>query len=175
LNNLNNQNRNSCFELFGFDILIDDNLNPWLIEVNLSPSLHCESPLDLKIKGELIAECFDLIRIVPKKIWKDVNVGLSKEILMRMENIFKSTCHLEVMKDFKLTKDLKEIIWDTQEEMSRIKNFKRIFPSNNSINYRKFFAKEKNVNFLLSMLAIENTNSEKKIIKLNSKHYKINI
>ena len=42
--------RSNCFELFGFDILIDQHLRPWLMEVNFSPSLACDTPLDLSIK-----------------------------------------------------------------------------------------------------------------------------
>lgn len=56
--------RNNCFQLFGFDVMIDDELNPWLLEVNLSPSLSCDSPLDHRIKAHLIADLFNLAGIL---------------------------------------------------------------------------------------------------------------
>ena len=55
--------RTNCFELFGYDVMIDRDLKPWLIEINLSPSLATDSPLDLEIKSNLIAETFNLIGI----------------------------------------------------------------------------------------------------------------
>lgn len=59
-----NIGRNNCFELFGYDILLDNYMNPWLLEVNLSPSLAFESPLDLKIKANLVKDTFNLVGIV---------------------------------------------------------------------------------------------------------------
>lgn len=56
--------RNNCFELLGFDILIDSQLNPWLLEVNLSPSLSCDSLLDQQIKSSLISDLFNLAGFV---------------------------------------------------------------------------------------------------------------
>lgn len=50
-------------ELFGFDILIDDTLKPWLLEVNLTPSLGCDSPLDVRVKSALIADLLTLVGI----------------------------------------------------------------------------------------------------------------
>lgn len=55
--------RTNCFELFGYDVMLDSNLKPWLIEVNLSPSLACDSPLDMEIKNNLLADTFNLIGI----------------------------------------------------------------------------------------------------------------
>jgi tubulin polyglutamylase TTLL5 len=55
--------RHSCFELYGFDVLIDDSLKPWLLEVNLSPSLSCDAPLDKKIKSHLIADVLNLATV----------------------------------------------------------------------------------------------------------------
>ncbi|KAL0270115.1 UNVERIFIED_CONTAM: hypothetical protein PYX00_007625 [Menopon gallinae] len=53
-------NRNNCFELYGFDILIDSTLKPWLLEINLSPSLCCDSPLDMRIKSAVLADLLTL-------------------------------------------------------------------------------------------------------------------
>ena len=46
----NVSSRYSCYELFGFDVLLDSDLKPWLLEVNISPSLHSTSALDLSVK-----------------------------------------------------------------------------------------------------------------------------
>eukprot|EP00465_Bigelowiella_longifila_P012688 CAMPEP_0185279638 /NCGR_PEP_ID=MMETSP1359-20130426/64035_1 /TAXON_ID=552665 /ORGANISM="Bigelowiella longifila, Strain CCMP242" /LENGTH=167 /DNA_ID=CAMNT_0027874573 /DNA_START=279 /DNA_END=782 /DNA_ORIENTATION=+ len=51
----------NCFELFGFDVLIDDKFKPWLIEVNSSPSLKIESLIDFQIKRSLIRDVLRLI------------------------------------------------------------------------------------------------------------------
>jgi hypothetical protein len=56
---------NSLFELYGYDILIDENFKAWLLEVNVNPSLHCTSPLDLSIKTELVTDIFNIIGIIP--------------------------------------------------------------------------------------------------------------
>ena len=64
--------RQNCFQLFGFDILIDDKLNPWLLEVNLSPSLSCDSPLDQKIKGNLVSDLLNLAGILNTKYHRPI-------------------------------------------------------------------------------------------------------
>lgn len=56
-------NGNNCFELYGFDILIDDTLKPWLLEVNLSPSLGIDTPLDAKVKASLLTDLLTLVGI----------------------------------------------------------------------------------------------------------------
>lgn len=48
-------------ELYGFDILIDSTLKPWLLEVNLSPSLGCDSPLDVRVKSAMLVDLLTLV------------------------------------------------------------------------------------------------------------------
>eukprot|EP00388_Colpodella_angusta_P005068 GDKJ01015970.1.p1 GENE.GDKJ01015970.1~~GDKJ01015970.1.p1 ORF type:complete len:616 (+),score=67.45 GDKJ01015970.1:278-1849(+) len=51
----------TCFEVLGFDILIDHKLQPWLMEVNHTPSFVTGSQMDLHIKGSLIKEVMAVI------------------------------------------------------------------------------------------------------------------
>lgn len=50
-----------CFELFGYDVLLDADLRPWLIEVNASPSLARSNQLDVRVKNNLIKEIIELV------------------------------------------------------------------------------------------------------------------
>ena len=35
-----------CFELFGFDVIVDCTQKPWLLEINTPPALAIENPID---------------------------------------------------------------------------------------------------------------------------------
>ncbi len=39
------EERRRCFEVYGFDIMIDSNMHPWLIEVNSSPACDYSTPV----------------------------------------------------------------------------------------------------------------------------------
>lgn len=75
--------RTNCFEVLGFDILLDCNLRPWLLEINLSPSLNTDSPLDLKIKGSMIADLFTMMGVVPP----DQQFGFDKSYLLNQNKL----------------------------------------------------------------------------------------
>ncbi|EGD82252.1 hypothetical protein PTSG_02922 [Salpingoeca rosetta] len=48
--------QSSCFELYGFDVLLDERLKPWLIEVNFSPALGLDCQQDRDVKIPLIQD-----------------------------------------------------------------------------------------------------------------------
>jgi tubulin polyglutamylase TTLL6/13 len=52
-----------CFQVLGFDILIDRQCKPWLLEVNQSPSFSTDSPLDYLIKKHVLGDAFRLLNV----------------------------------------------------------------------------------------------------------------
>ncbi|KAJ8027366.1 putative tubulin polyglutamylase TTLL2 [Holothuria leucospilota] len=50
-----------AFELFGFDIMIDDRLKPWLLEVNFNPALTMDCPVDSVVKRGMLNEVINIL------------------------------------------------------------------------------------------------------------------
>jgi len=66
------EHRNNCYELYGFDILLDHKMKPYILECNVCPSLSSASPLDKRIKYSLLSDTLNLVGFYPydKKILK---------------------------------------------------------------------------------------------------------
>ena len=67
-----------CFEIYGFDVLIDSKLRPWLLEVNVEPSLSSSSPLDKRIKTALVA---DTLLCAGVRVAPSMNFRRAKNVL----------------------------------------------------------------------------------------------
>lgn len=111
----------SCnlFELYGVDILLDNELTPWLMEVNLNPSLNCDSELDLKVKSRLLTDIFNIIGVIPFS-------HDGKFTPLEKPNSYKNTTEEAVIES------LCEFARPTGE-------FQRLFPLKDNIDYYKQF------------------------------------
>jgi hypothetical protein len=65
---------NKCFEVLGFDVILDHKLKPWLLEVNHTPSFTADTPFDYKIKFDLISNTIRLLNMSAerKKEYKEL-------------------------------------------------------------------------------------------------------
>ncbi len=54
-------NDRHCFECYGYDVLIDADLKPWLVEVNASPSLSTTTESDRILKLSLLRDIYNIV------------------------------------------------------------------------------------------------------------------
>jgi len=97
-----------CFEMFGYDILIDSDLKPWLLEVNASPSLGRETRLDVRVKNAMIA---DIIRLLDPAPYD--RAALARVLKRRLGKMAKSKFSFQGKNDNDLESDLREILGES--------------------------------------------------------------
>ncbi|XP_059198261.1 tubulin polyglutamylase TTLL4 isoform X2 [Centropristis striata] len=166
----------SCHELFGFDIMLDEKLKPWILEVNISPSLHSNSALDVAVKGQMIRNLLNLagFRIPQKedvvapgnssssassstsslcggireKMKHDLTADEKVKRAFYLTQRFAEQDFLSTVLDVLTPEDVR-VLAESEDEFSRLGQFERIFPSPASSRYLRFFECPRYLNLLL--------------------------
>ena len=93
------------FEVFGYDVLVDSDLRPWLLEVNASPSLARETPLDVRVKNAMIKDTILLLDPAPYDRAAVVTV-----LKRRIKDVSKKKSPFLPRGDIELESDLRSIL-----------------------------------------------------------------
>tara|TARA_B110000971_G_C19813728_1_gene410032 strand:- start:217 stop:588 length:372 start_codon:yes stop_codon:yes gene_type:complete len=62
-----NIRRHTTFQLFGCDIILDQNLNPYILEFNKGPEMTPKNDEDYKLKYKLNMDMYNKVRLVQTK------------------------------------------------------------------------------------------------------------
>jgi hypothetical protein len=60
-NSLNPNRRKNCFELFGYDFIIDEDFRLWLLEVNTNPYLGAPNKFIANLLPKMMDDCLSLV------------------------------------------------------------------------------------------------------------------
>ena len=128
-NLINKKNKNYCFELFGYDFMMDEDKNVYLIEINTNPGLEISSEIIEILVPRMID---DTLRITVDEIFE---TEYSKEWTDEDGN-YKSNFHVEGYDD-------KENMWEYVCNMNK-SNDKYKFEEYYGFGYQKGYNKKKN-------------------------------
>eukprot|EP00747_Dinoflagellata_sp_TGD_P120920 gnl/TRDRNA2_/TRDRNA2_173350_c1_seq1.p1 gnl/TRDRNA2_/TRDRNA2_173350_c1~~gnl/TRDRNA2_/TRDRNA2_173350_c1_seq1.p1 ORF type:complete len:728 (+),score=98.84 gnl/TRDRNA2_/TRDRNA2_173350_c1_seq1:263-2185(+) len=167
---LGDPSTSTCFEMYGFDIIVDDDLKPWLLEVNICPSLSSGSPLDKRIKTQLVADTMTLVGLQPPpNLWggcvRQPSESASNGTLccsrggpqqrepLSDEELEKRTKRLSKCNPAEAIALFDDRAWDAvlnfHDENMRCGDLECIFPLADSGQYSTFFAEETYGNVIL--------------------------
>ncbi|KAM9637524.1 tubulin polyglutamylase TTLL13 [Morphnus guianensis] len=126
----------ACFEILGFDILVDRKLKPWLLEVNHSPSFTTDSPLDREVKDALLCDTISLINVhaCNKRKVLEEDKQRAKERLLQAHQTLRASRREEL--------ESNQAAWLSQAEKyenSHLGGYRRIYPACGTEKYEPFF------------------------------------
>uniref|UniRef100_A0A3Q3EZ03 Tubulin tyrosine ligase-like family, member 6 n=1 Tax=Labrus bergylta TaxID=56723 RepID=A0A3Q3EZ03_9LABR len=130
----NHTTGSACFEILGFDVLLDHNLRPWVLEVNHSPSFTTDSHLDREVKDTLLYDTLVLINLGACDRRK-----ITKEERRRVKDRLQQNSSREARSE-----ELRQCQAATVEQMERYEakhlgGFRRIYPREGAEKYDKYF------------------------------------
>ncbi|XP_035157206.2 tubulin polyglutamylase TTLL6 isoform X3 [Callithrix jacchus] len=123
----------ACFEILGFDILLDRKLKPWLLEVNHSPSFSTDSRLDKEVKDGLLYDTLVLINL--ESCDKKKVLEAERQRGQFLQQCYSREMRIEEAKGFRAVQ-LKKT---EKYEKDNCGGFRLIYPRLNSEKYEKFF------------------------------------
>ncbi|XP_046399768.1 tubulin polyglutamylase TTLL6-like [Ischnura elegans] len=132
-------NQQACFELLGFDIILNYKLQPFLLEVNHSPSFGTRSDVDKDVKTSLMHDTFEILNIN-----KQERTKVEREVKERCKGRLQGMngWHEKQADMLKRQKKLKDQEKWEEEHMG---NFRMIYPASDSSKYDIFMADENSI------------------------------
>uniref|UniRef100_A0A8C5DG34 Tubulin tyrosine ligase-like family, member 6 n=1 Tax=Gouania willdenowi TaxID=441366 RepID=A0A8C5DG34_GOUWI len=124
----------ACFEILGFDVLLDHRLRPWLLEVNHSPSFTTDSLLDREVKDALLYDTLILINLGAcdrRKITKEER----RRVKERLQQNRSRKARTEEMRQCQAA----SVEQMERYEAKHLGGFRRIYPREGGDKYEKYF------------------------------------
>ena len=161
--------RNNCFELYGFDVIIDEDLKPWVLEVNVRPSLSSSSLFDKRIKTMVMCDALTLVGIRGYDKIEFSQMSVAEQSLAA----FQQSMTLEELKYKKdltgneaLNQDEVEMLLDLEDEGARMGHFQRVFPlKSNVAQFEKFFEVKRYQNILVGAYLLASPEVKSKLLR----------
>ncbi|KAJ2949676.1 hypothetical protein O0L34_g15603 [Tuta absoluta] len=115
----------ACFEILGFDILLDHKLHPYILEVNHSPSFHTDTQLDREVKEALLSDTFTMLNI-----WQCDKRRVLEEDRKRVRDRLLQTNKFSEFTPLDDKMEHEKSPWQTQIqwEETHLGNFRRVYP-----------------------------------------------
>ncbi|XP_062868698.1 tubulin polyglutamylase TTLL7 isoform X2 [Trichomycterus rosablanca] len=141
-----------CFEVLGFDIILDRKLKPWLLEINRAPSFGTDQKIDYDVKKGVLLNALKLLNIRASDKRRNLaqqkaeaqrrlyGQGTMKKLAAGSSEWEKQRLMLERRKE-----ELKERLAQVRKQISReeyekrhLGNYRRIYPPDDKLLLEKY-------------------------------------
>ncbi|XP_064189483.1 tubulin polyglutamylase TTLL7 [Anguilla rostrata] len=141
-----------CFEVLGFDIILDRKLKPWLLEINRAPSFGTDQKIDYDVKKGVLINALKLLNIRASD--KRRNLAQQKAEAQRrlygqgsMKKLSAGSSEWEKQRHTleRRKEELKERLAQVRKQISReehenrhLGNYRRIYPPDDKLLLEKY-------------------------------------